>query len=266
MDVDNTDKKIKVGMVGCGVRFYAIARNLALHPEFSQIELSKVCDPDHKYGEKIREEWAPELEFVNSYEEILADPEISWVMIGSWNCFHAEQAIAAFKAGKNIFCEKPLATTLEDCVAMRNAWKESGRQFVIGFTLRYSPHYRKIKELLVAGSIGDVISFEFNETIGFDHGGLILGGWRGDREKAGTHLLEKCSHDIDLANWFIGSSVARTASFGDLNFFIPENEKHMARLGLSPEGRPAYMNHHSGRLKNPFTAKKSIIDNHVNAG
>lgn len=257
------DRKIKIGLIGCGFRIKELLRNMALHPGFGQVEIAQVYDPDPEYGNAVREEWAPNLQSTESYEEILQNPEIDWVMIGSWNCCHAEQSIAAFKAGKHVFCEKPLATTFEDCVGMRNAWQESGRRFVIGFTLRYSPHYRKIKELLGAGAIGDLISFEFNETISFDHGGYIMGGWRGNREFAGTHLLEKCSHDIDLVNWLVGSPVAKAASFGGLNFFTPENEKHMLRLGNSPDGKPAYMAHCAGRMKNPFTVEKSIIDNQV---
>jgi predicted dehydrogenase len=53
---------------------------------------------------------------------------------------------------------------------MRDAWKASGREFVIGFTLGYSPHYRKIKQLLQNGQIGEIVSLEFNETLDFNHG------------------------------------------------------------------------------------------------
>ncbi|QHI69412.1 Gfo/Idh/MocA family protein [Tichowtungia aerotolerans] len=254
---------IKIGLIGCGFRIKEVVRCMAQHPGFEKVEIVQVFDPNPEYGSIIRDEWAPNLQFVDRYEAILENPEIEWVMIGSWNCFHAQQAVAAFRAGKHVFCEKPLATTFEDCVAMRNAWKESGRQFVIGFTLRYSPHYRKIKELVSSGVIGDLVSFEFNETISFDHGGYIMGGWRGDRAKAGTHLLEKCSHDIDIVNWIVGAPVARVASFGGLDFFVSENEKKMERIGNSPDGKPAYMAHVGGRMKNPFTADKSIIDNQV---
>ncbi|QHI69399.1 Gfo/Idh/MocA family protein [Tichowtungia aerotolerans] len=263
MTKELAEKKIKIGLVGCGFRIWGVVRHMASHPDFKNVEVTHVFDPDPEYGTIIRDEWAPELQFVDSYEEILRNPEIDWVMIGSWNCFHAEQVIAAFEAGKHVFCEKPLATQFEDCVAMRKAWRESGRQFVIGFTLRYSPHYRKIKELVVSGAIGDLVSFEFNETISFDHGGYIMGGWRGDRSRAGTHLLEKCSHDIDIVNWIVDAPVARAASFGGLDFFTPENEKHMERIGASPEGKQAYRAHVGGRMGNPFTAEKSIIDNQV---
>lgn len=254
---------VKIGLIGCGFRIKEVIRHMAMYPEFENLKFVQVFDPDSQYAQIVRDDWASDLQSVDRYETILENPDIDWVMIGSWNCFHAEQAIAAFKAGKHVFCEKPLATTLEDCVAMRKAWQESGRQFVIGFTLRYSPHYRKIKELVASGIIGDLVSFEFNETITFDHGGYIMGGWRGDRSKAGTHLLEKCAHDIDLVNWIVGAPVSRVASFGGLNFFIPENAKQMERIGNSPDGKPGYMAHCGGTVNNPFTTEKSIVDNQV---
>jgi len=105
-----------------------------------------------------------------------------------------------------------LATTVEDCVAMRDAWKASGKQFIIGFTLRFSPHYRKIKELLDEGIVGDIISMEFNETLDFNHGAWIHDDWRSETKYAGTHLLEKCSHDVDLVNWMIDSRASRVAA------------------------------------------------------
>ena len=97
---------------------------------------------------------------------------------------------------------------------MREAWQQSGKQFVIGSNLRYSPHYRKVKSILDSGAIGDIISMEFNETLEFNHGGFISGDWRRFRSDAGTHLLEKACHDVDLANWVVGSRASRVFSFG----------------------------------------------------
>lgn len=190
-------------------------------------------------------------------------------MIASWNDAHKEQTVAAFKAGKHVFCQKPLATSLKDCVAMYKAWKKSGKMFNIGFTLRYSPHYRKIKELLKSGKIGQIISMEFNETLDFNHGGYIMGDWRRLRKYAGTHFLEKCCHDIDLVNWMVESRASRVASFGGLDFFKPENEHHIARLGKNDKGMDAYNTWRRARGLEPmvdmnaFTSDKDIIDYQV---
>ncbi len=84
-------------------------------------------------------------------------PDIDWVMITSWNCCHRDHVVGAFEAGKDVFCQKPLATSLADCVAIREAWQASGRMFILGFSLRYAAHYRKIRELLDQGAVGRIV-------------------------------------------------------------------------------------------------------------
>jgi len=111
--------------------------------------------------------------------------------------------------------------------------------------------------------VGDIISMEFNETLDFNHGGYIMGDWRRLTRNAGSHLLEKCCHDIDLANWMVGCNVSRVASFGGLDFFLPRNKKHIQRLGKNAEGQDAYRTWQGLVNLNPFTSKKDIVDNQV---
>jgi Predicted dehydrogenases and related proteins len=141
--------------------------------------------------------------------------------------------VAALAAGKNIFLEKPLATTLEDCLAIRSAQKKSGAQVFFGFCLRYAPHFRRVKQIVTSGDLGDILSFEFNETLFFSHGGYIVGNWRRLTKNAGPHILEKCSHDMDIANWLLGSRAVRVASFGGRNFFTPKY-KHIQERSANP--------------------------------
>ncbi len=252
---------IGIGVIGIGERMVNVLKELLACSD--SMKIVSIFDPGKKSVEFAKAELPlGQAEFCDDYQQVLKNPDVSWVMIGSWNCFHAEQTIAAFRAGKNVFCEKPLATTLEDCLAMRKAWQESGLQFAIGFTLRYSPHYRKVKEILDAGDIGKIISMEFNETLPFNHGGYIHQNWRRKTEWAGTHLLEKCCHDLDLVNWFVQSLAMRVAGFGGTNFFIPENEYHVDRIGPSKDGKKAFMSWPTVD-GNPFTAEKDIVDNQV---
>lgn len=265
---------IGIGIIGCGGRINQVARRTCRQDE--RLRIVGVHDFNEKSIESAKQYFSDKEEYAHAEQdfhvydtvgELVADPEIDWVMIGSWNAAHCEHVLAAFDAGKHVFCEKPLATTVEDCLAMRDAWKASGKQFVIGFTLRYSPHYRKIKELLDEGIVGKIISMEFNETLDFNHGAWIHDDWRSETKYAGTHLLEKCCHDVDLVNWMIGSRASKAASFGGLDFFIPENVHHMGRLGKDKEGREAYKA--MGSTKNSpntdaFTRQpKDIVDNQV---
>lgn len=253
--------EIGIGVIGCGAMGMSIVRRvISLNP---QLRVKGIYDPDSRSVGSALKELSTGPAVYGSYQELLADPDISWVMIASWNSFHCEQTIAAFDAGKHVFCQKPLAISLEQCVKMYHAWQRSGAMFNIGFTLRYSPHYRKIKQLIESGAIGEVVSMEFNETLDFNHGGYIMGDWRRLRENAGTHLLEKCSHDIDLTNWMMGCRASRVASFGGLNFFRPENAGHIERIGNSAEGKEAYRSWPGLVSLNPFQAEKDIVDNQV---
>jgi predicted dehydrogenase len=251
--------EIGIGIIGSGEMGRAVASPVAT--EYTRIKA--VYDPDPDSIIEARKAFGDEFIETNSLGELLDRADIDWVMIASWNKFHAEQTIAAFEAGKHVFCQKPLAITFDECLAMRKAWRASGKRFVIGFNLRYSPHYRKIKDLLNSDIIGNIISFEFNETLDFNHGGFIMGDWRRLRENAGTHLLEKCCHDIDLANWMTESRATRVASFGGLDFFLPENGDALERVGKTRSGRQGYMTWRDDKSKNPFTADKDIIDNQV---
>jgi len=256
-----------MGMIGCGGRLRGVVGNVLKATD--EAEVVAIFDPGEVSLERTREKFGNDVVTYDDFNTLVKDPNIDWVMVGSWNCFHAEAVIAAFEAGKHVFCEKPLALTVDDCLAMREAWKKSGKNFTIGFTLRYSPHYVKIKEIISAGTIGKILSMEFNETLEFNHGGYIHADWRRKTEWAGSHLLEKCCHDIDLVNWMVESTAVKVASFGGCDFFTPENEHYIKKLGKNKEGGTAFQTWSEvrggipGNITNPFTDDKDILDNQV---
>jgi len=252
---------VNIGVIGCGQMGMEIVRSLVkCNP---RLNIAALYDPNKRSVERATSELKSSTIVCSNYQEIVEMPSLQWVMIASWNSYHCEQTVAAFKEGKNVFCQKPLALNLDEVIQMYEAWKQSGKMFNLGFTLRYSPHYRKIKQLISEGRIGNVISMEFNETLEFNHGGYIMGDWRRLKKNAGTHLLEKTSHDIDLANWMVESIPKRVASFGGLNFFKPENDFNIKRLGSNENGKDAYSAMGGLVNLNPFHAEKDIVDNQV---
>lgn len=257
----NTNRNVGIGLIGAGGMGRAVAKQVLDVDD--RLRIRALYDIDERSVTAALEQLHDDAAVCDSREALLSRPEVDWVMVATWNCCHAEDAIAAMEAGKNVFCQKPLATTLEDCVAILDAERRTGRVFCMGFNLRYAPHYRKVKELLAGGAIGEIVSFEFNETLSFNHGGYILGDWRRLRANAGTHILEKCCHDIDLSNWFVGSKARRVASFGGLDFFTPSNAHRVDELGPGPKGVPAYSSWGGPVNKNPFTSDKDIVDNQV---
>lgn len=257
-------KPIQIALCGCGSRLQGLLRHL--HPLLAEknVRVTALFDPSAD-SLAITRGMFPDIHVHDSYAALLADPKIDWVMIGSWNSQHADQAIQALEAGKHVFCEKPLATTLDDCLRIKASVEAHPElHFFFGLVLRYSPHYQRIKAVLDSGEIGRVISFEFNETLPPHHGGYIHGNWRRHREHAGTHMLEKCCHDLDLANWLMNSFPSRVASFGGLDFFKPEFSEQARRFGRTAEDRsPVYQVWRDPEGISPFNADKDIVDNQV---
>jgi len=255
-------KVVGVGVIGAGARVRAVVGRI-LRESKGAVHVKAVFDPDPVAVKEALREFGGDVVVCGSEDDLLNASGCDWVFIGSPNCFHSEHAIKALDAGKNVFCEKPLATNLEDCFAIKKSVEESGRMFAFGLVLRYSPHYQKIHELLTSGAIGRIVSFEFNETLHFSHGGYIFGNWRRSKDIAGSHILEKCCHDLDLANWLIGSRPARVASFGGRDFFTPDHAGQVARIGLDSQGRSAYGTWIDHRSIDPFSPGADIVDNQV---
>ena len=254
---------VGIGLVGSGTRLSGLVRKL---PELGTgLKVTALSDPNPDSVSEAAIDIATDAVRYDDYRELVGDPNVEWVMVGSWNVHHRAHVVAALDAGKHVFCEKPLATTMEDLIAIRDAQARSGKMLVMGLTLRYSPHYRAIKQIIDDGEIGRIVSFEFNETLDFNHGGFIHGDWRRRTTWAGTHLLEKCCHDLDIANWLVDDLASRVASFGGCDFFVPANKTHQERLGADPAtGRPAFqLWRDRPESDNPFTADKDIVDNQV---
>ena len=132
-------KKIKVGIAGLGRLGRTHAQNLAFSiPGAELVAACSVVAEELEYAKK-------ELGVANTYDDfgqMCCNPEIDAVAIVSPSAFHAEQIKAALKAGKHIFCEKPLAVSEEECIAIEEeVAKHPECIFMLGFMRRYDPSY-----------------------------------------------------------------------------------------------------------------------------
>jgi predicted dehydrogenase len=257
--MSDNKKKINVAVIAAGNRGRGVTNNLLRDSE-GNVKVVSVFDPDKKQCERAIEHWnSPDTVICDTYEEAINTPGVDWVMVFSPNAHHKEHILAGFAAGKNVFSEKPLATSIEDCQEIFEAHQKSGLLFATGFVLRYSKLYRKAKDLIASGKLGKVLSIDANENITPAHGGYIMMNWRRNTKLSGPHILEKCCHDLDLINWFCDSLPSKIASFGGLDYFTPENEYYMEKYGKKTFA--AWHDPH--RVDSPFTADKDLMDNQV---
>lgn len=161
------------------------------------------------------------------------------VIIGSPNHLHLEHLRLGLEAGCQTFCEKPLVIDPEQTWECARLMARHGiHRLQAGLVLRSAPLFQAIQAHLATGALGRLVSIEANELLDPDHGGHIRRGWRRRRAWAGSYILEKCCHDLDLLQAVAGVRAARVACFGGVGVFTPQN----ADLAQGPgcKGRPRY--------------------------
>ena len=249
--------KIRIAVAGAGNRARFVVRKL-LEEAGTAVEIGAVYDPDSAVAEEAAVQWwkSPGAVICASWEQALQS-NIDWAMVFSPNHAHKEEILAAFAAGKDVFSEKPLAVTIEDCQAIYSEWKKSGLLFATGFVLRYARIYQKAYELLHSGILGRLVSVEANENILPQHGGYIMSNWRRLRKYAGPHILEKCCHDLDLIEWFTDSLPSQVCAFHGRSFFTPENRELEVKYGK--KAFICWWDPH--RVETPFNADSDLHDN-----
>jgi predicted dehydrogenase len=151
-----------------------------------------------------------ECDVSTDFDAVLARDDIDIVSICTPNHLHAEETIKAAQAGKHILIEKPVALTLDDLRAMRDAVREAKVKTVVGFVLRWNPLYQTIKALLADGAIGEVFyaGVDYLHEIGDWWSGWV---WARTKEQGGTPMLLGGCHALDGLRWFAGEVAEVTA-------------------------------------------------------
>ncbi|QLF71848.1 Gfo/Idh/MocA family oxidoreductase (plasmid) [Peteryoungia desertarenae] len=149
-------------------------------------------------------------------DTLLADPEIDAVYISTTNEKHLLQALAALHAGKHVLCEKPLALAVDHAVAMVRAAKKAGLVFATNHHLRCSGSHRAVRELIMSGRIGKVLSLRLHHAVFLPP---HLQGWRISSPESGGGVIPDITvHDADVARFLLGedpvSVVAQMTSSG----------------------------------------------------
>ena len=159
-----------------------------------------------------------------------AAPRADFALVATPDADHVEPALAALEAGCDVLLEKPMATTEDGCEALAEAASRAGRLLQICHVLRYAPLYRALKAVLDAGEIGEVVTIQHAENVGYWHyaHSYARGHWR-NRAASSPMILAKSCHDLDLLHWFAGADPVELSSIETPTRLRPE---------LAPEGAP----------------------------
>jgi predicted dehydrogenase len=162
---------------------------------------------------------------VQSWQELAARPRLAdAVLICTQDRMHAEPAQAFAALGYHILLEKPMAPDEESCRRIVDAVEQAGVMLAVGHVMRYSPYTRAVKEVVDSGRLGDVLSVQHLEPVGFWHQAhsFVRGNWR-RADLANTMLMAKSCHDLDWLQYILGQAPSRLSSFGSLTHFTAAN-------------------------------------------
>jgi 1,5-anhydro-D-fructose reductase (1,5-anhydro-D-mannitol-forming) len=183
----------------------------------------------------------------DSLDAMLQDPAVNVVYISTTNELHASQAIAAARAGKHVLCEKPLALTLDDALAMARTCKEAGVVLATNHHLRNAATHRKLRELILAGAIGRPLFARVFHAVYLPPN---LQGWRLDKPEAGGGvILDITVHDVDTLRFLLDAEPVEAIGMSQC--------ANLAKHGLE-DGAMAVLRFDNGvlaQLHDAFTVK-----------
>jgi predicted dehydrogenase len=189
---------MRIGLIGCGnvVRYC----HLPALRRISSVEVVAVADPDPAAFQRAG---AGTITAFERYEDLLARDEVEAVLIACPSHLHANIATAALNAGKRIYLEKPVATTLSDAVRVRETMERTSGNLVVGFNRRRHPLFEQARALVRKGVIGRVRAVRSS----FCEHADTLPEWKRSRTTGGGVLIDLFSHHVDLLRWFLDTEV-----------------------------------------------------------
>ncbi len=208
-------KTLNIGLIGVG-RLGAVYARYFLGG-IGHARLTAVSD----INEKVQQAFADENDISKRYADygyLLADKEIDAVVVVTPTNTHKEIVLEAARQGKAVFCEKPLALSVQDCQAMKDAVDRSGIFFHLGFMRRFDAGYAAAKQKIENGVIGKPIVMKSSSRDPFRPSLEYL-----DPKNSGGLFTDCGIHDIDLARWFMGE-VRSVYSIGG-NLAYPEMDQ-----------------------------------------
>ena len=204
---------IGIGLIGCGRAGRIHARNFA--GRISGARLVAVSDPAPDAARTTAEELGVDASY-EEYEPLLENGAVDAVVVATPTNFHRDIVVAAAARGKHIFCEKPMALTVEECREMNEAVAAAGVKFQIGFMRRFDKSFREAKEAIDDGVIGDVVLVK-----SLTHGPSTPQRWMYDVAASNGPLAEVSSHDIDTLRWFTGGEAVEAYAIAG-NYRCPD--------------------------------------------
>ncbi|MZQ81698.1 gfo/Idh/MocA family oxidoreductase [Paenibacillus sp. 5J-6] len=207
-------EKVRIGIIGLGNMGTGHAKYLVKN-EVKGAELTAICEFRADRLEWAKENLSQDIQLFDNLDAFLNSGVIDSVLIATPHYDHPEVAIKAFKAGLHVLCEKPAGVYTKQVRQMNEAAKESGKVFSMMYNQRTNPLYKKLKDLVESGELGEIrrtnwiITNWYRSQSYYDSGGWRA-TWAGE---GGGVLINQDPHQLDLWQWTIDMMPKRVRAF-----------------------------------------------------
>lgn len=213
-------KPVTIAIVGAGKRGEAYAAYAKTHPD--QLQVVAVAEPRPLLRERLAKEYSiPPESCFDGYESFAQQPKLAdAVAICTQDRQHLQPVELLAPKGYAILLEKPMSPDPEECEKIIACVKQHGNLFAVCHVLLYTELTQKLRALLDAGTIGEIVSVQHLEPVAWWHQAhsFVRGNWRNETESS-FMLLAKSCHDIDWLRHIINRHCKRVTSFGSLRHF-----------------------------------------------
>lgn len=236
------EKPVTAIVIGAGSRGNIYASYALKYPE--QLKIVGVAEPIPFRQERFKKKYDIKSEncFV-TWEHVFEKKRFADVIIITTpDDLHYGPAMAGLAQGYDSILEKPVAQTWQQCKDILNQSKKYNNIVAICHVLRYTPYFRKMKEIIDSGILGEIISFQHFEPIQHVHmaHSYVRGIWNNEK-LSNPGILAKSCHDLDILRWMIGKPCNYISSFGSLKWFKSKNAPEGATKRCT-DGCPAEKN------------------------
>jgi predicted dehydrogenase len=194
-----TNGNLRVGLIGAGGVARTHAQSLSV---LDGVAITAVADVSAERAEALAADCGAKA--VTDYRDF--PDEVDAVYVCSPPTAHREHVSAAVAAGRHVFCEKPLATTLEDGRAIADVVSSGGVHAMVGFNNRFRPPFRRLRDLFRSGELGGLVSTWITRVEPSTP--AFRANWRTTPGLASGVTIESASHDIDFIRWTFGEVVS----------------------------------------------------------
>lgn len=217
--------ELRIGVIGLGHRGWFA--DFAHRPE-EGVRVVAGADIRRERLQRFRAKYGQGAFTTTDYRQLLARDDVDAVFVTSPDYCHEEHALAALRAGKAVYLEKPMAITVAGCDRLLRAARTHKAKLYLGHNMRHFPVILKMKELIDAGAIGEVKAGWCRHFVSYG-GDAYFKDWHAERSKATGLLLQKGAHDIDVLHWLCGGYSRRVTAMGGLTLYGRIASRHSRR-------------------------------------